>query len=52
MYTETEREFSLRPGIVVMVLTNTPYSVRNVVKTVLMYNVFSPTIPYKKGEWK
>ena len=49
MYIEGEGEFPLRPGMVVLVPPNTAHAVRNVEETVLMYNVFAPAIPYRKG---
>lgn len=49
MYIEGEGEFVLKPGMVIMVPPNTKHAVRNVEETVLMYNVFSPAIPYREG---
>jgi len=48
-YIEGEGEFSLKPGMVVMVPPNTTHAIRNVEETILMYNVFAPSIPYRKG---
>lgn len=49
MYIEGEGEFSLEPGMVVIVPPNTTHTIRNVEETLLLYNVFAPAIPYKEG---
>jgi quercetin dioxygenase-like cupin family protein len=49
MYIEGQGEFPAEAGCVVMVPPNTTHAVRNVTEKFVMYNVFSPAIPYKEG---
>ncbi len=49
MFIEGEGEFTIEPGMVVVVPPNTRHTIRNVEETLVLYNVFSPAIPYKEG---
>ncbi len=46
MFIEGEGEFPLEAGMVVMVPPNTKHTIKNIKKTVKLYNVFAPAMPY------
>ena len=46
MFIEGEGEFPLEQGMVVMVPPNTRHTIKNIRKTVRLYNVFAPAMPY------
>ncbi len=48
MYIEGQGEFPIGPGTVVMVPPNTTHCIRNVEETLVLYNVFAPSIPYRE----
>lgn len=49
MYIEGKGKFPAGPGMVIMVPPNTDHAVLDVEENFVMYNVFSPAIPYKEG---
>ena len=49
MFIEGKGTFPAEPGSVILVPPNTYHAVLNVEEPFVMYNVFSPAIPYKPG---
>ena len=49
MFIDGEGEFSMEPGMIVLVPPNTLHAIRNIEEDVLLYNVFSPAMKYIKG---
>ena len=49
MFIDGVGEFPAEAGMVVQVPRNTTHAIRNVEEDILLYNVFAPGIPYKKG---
>ena len=49
MFIDGVGEFPAEAGMVIKVPPNTKHSIRNIEEDLLLYNVFAPAIPYKKG---
>ncbi|MHC4073006.1 MAG: cupin domain-containing protein [Planctomycetota bacterium] len=43
-------EFPAEAGMIIQVPANTKHAIRDIEEDILLYNVFAPAIPYKKGK--
>ena len=47
MFIDGQGEFPMEAGMVILIPPNTLHAMRNVEEPLLLYNVFSPAIPYR-----
>jgi quercetin dioxygenase-like cupin family protein len=50
MFIDGVGEFPAKAGMIIQVPPNTRHAIRNIEEDILLYNVFAPAIPYKKGK--
>ncbi len=50
MFIDGVGEFPAEAGMIIQVPPNTKHAIRNIEEDILLYNVFAPAIPYKKGK--
>jgi quercetin dioxygenase-like cupin family protein len=50
MFIDGVGEFPAEAGMIIQVPPNTKHAIRDIEEDILLYNVFAPAIPYKKGK--